>query len=362
MQARENLSEVLEKAVRNKSLKVLEKAEVIEFTLGTVPPVVKCEAHSPRALSPSSPQHRTSNLRQSRAGLCGRSPAFPPKRRSLPILRLLPPRFCTSRYDAENNYLQLEFDLAFDTVGFQGLVEATVRLFPRAPAIRVPVAMRNLRIAGRLLVGFSLVSKSPGVDKVETSFATQPEFDVSVSTVGIPITDFPMIEQFAIGKLQHILATRFVEPARSDADMVRIFCKRTLTKTLGPGGLLVVVVCSARSLRGKDGGGGAAGSSLSPYVALRFNGFHRRTHVLIDSVDPQWNAVFTFPVPATQCNCLQADVVDWAATGDPEVMGTSEVSVDTRSDRVRVDEDLKTATLKLVGGGGGAETLVGSLV
>lgn len=278
-------------------------------------------------------------------------------------------RFCTSRYDAENHYLQLEFDLVFDTVGFQALVEATVRLFPRAPAIRVPVAMRDLRIAGRLLVGFSLVSKSPGVEKVETSFATQPEFDVSVSTVGIPITDFPMIEQFAIGKLQHILATRFVEPARSDADMVRIFCKRTLTKTLGPGGLLCVVVSGARNLRGKDSGGGGSGRSdggspprLSPYVALRFNGFHRRTHVLIDSVDPRWDAVFTVPVPATQKNPLQVDVVDWGATGDPEVVGTSEVVVDTRADRVRVDEDLKSVTLKLVGGGGGAQAVAGRSV
>lgn len=237
-------------------------------------------------------------------------------------------------------------------MGFQALVEASVRLFPRAPAIRVPVAMRDLRIAGRLLVGFSLAAKAPGVDKVETSFATQPQFDVSVSTVGIPITDVPMIEQFAVGKLQHILATRFVEPARTDADMVRIFCKRTLTKGLGPGGLLAVVVHSARGLSSRDG----ASRTLSPFASLRFGGAHRRTHVLVDSDgggELRWDAVFTFPVPAAQQNDLQVDVVDWGAAGDPEVVGTAEVLVHTRDDRVRVDEDLKAATLKLEGGGGG---------
>lgn len=101
----------------------------------------------------------------------------------------------------------------------------------------------------------------------------------------------------------------------------------------------------------------AHAGSLSPYVQLRFGGSVKRTHVLIDATateKPVWNAIFTFAVPATAVNVLQLDVVDWGATGDPELVGTAEVSVDTRRDRVRVDEDLRPSTLSLVNGRGGA--------
>lgn len=250
-----------------------------------------------------------------------------------------------SRYDPEEHYLQLECDLAFDTTGFQALIDTVVRPVPLLPALRCPVALHDLSLHGRLLLGFALCAEAPGVARMEASFVEAPVLDVRVSALGLPLTDVPGVEAWATRSLARVLATNFVEPKRARVNTCRQFAKQTLGKQAGSGGTLLVAVMGASTLQAPH-----ALVAPSAYVECRYAGGVRRTHVAPCMAAPLWGCLITFPVPASavdDSHPLQLCVTDWAEVGEPAVVGEASVVVHWKAACVAVGDPLHTYVLPL---------------
>ena len=250
-----------------------------------------------------------------------------------------------SRYDPEEHYLQLECDLAFDTTGFQALIDTVMRPVPLLPALRVPVALHDLSLHGRLLLGFALCAEAPGVARMEASFVEAPMLDVRVSALGLPLTDVPGVEAWATRSLAKVLATNFVEPKRARVNTCRQFAKQTLGKQAGSGGTLLVAIMGASTLQPPN-----ALVAPSAYVECRYAGGVRRTHVAPSMAAPLWGCLLTFPVPPSavdDSHPLQLCVVDWAEVGEPGVVGEASVVVHWKAACIAVGDPLHTYVLPL---------------
>jgi len=242
-------------------------------------------------------------------------------------------------------YLQLECDMDFDTSGFQALIETVVRPVPLLPSLRCPIALSDLSLHGRLLIGFALCDEAPGVARIETSFVEPPSLEVHVSALGLPLTDVPGVEAWATRALGRVLATHFVEPKRARLNACRMFAKRTLGKQAGPGGTLCVAIIGASHMEARS-------TSVLPsaYVECRYAGTVRRTHVAPGTTEPHWGALLTFPVPGgddSETHVLHARIIDWAEPGEPAVLGDLHIPFCGRETVIAVGEPLHTHTLRV---------------
>ena len=61
------------------------------------------------------------------------------------------------------------------------------------PRVSGRVAVTHLNIAGRVLMGFHLFSRAPGIKGVDVSFIHPPEIDVKFSPFGMTVTEIPGI-------------------------------------------------------------------------------------------------------------------------------------------------------------------------
>jgi Ca2+-dependent lipid-binding protein len=125
---------------------------------------------------------------------------------------VVPPdlRLYISRFNPTEDYLQFEFDMNWQTVSSHILVRATVQPAPFLPTITIPVHVTDFSIAGRLLVGFRLVQRTPGVSGVDVSFEEKPQVNVSIRPLGLPINDLPGIHEFVMRKIGNMFAAKYV--------------------------------------------------------------------------------------------------------------------------------------------------------
>ena len=351
--AAENLQEALDKA-----------RQLLSLAGATLTPPA---LHSPcrSGASSSSKRHTctSSHLGASQRYSARSAPHSVPSRHSTtpPTLRLR-----RSRFDPAAQYLQMEFEMTLETSGFQALVrpisdlalrpsspppqiDTVVRPVPLLPSLRLPVALHDLSLSGRLLVGFALCPEAPGISRLETSFVDPPTMDVRVSALGLPLTDVPGVEAWAHSSLAKMLATHFVEPGRASVNACRLFSKQTLGKARGAGGTLAVAVVGAQALS-------AADDLLPPsaFVELRYGGVVRRTHVAAMADSPAWGALLTFPVPAECADHadLQLTLINWATPGEPHIMGDAQIQVDARSLTISVGDAMHARQLSLPPGAG----------
>lgn len=61
------------------------------------------------------------------------------------------------------------------------------------PRVSGRVAATHLNVAGRMLIGFHLFSRAPGIKGVDISFVHPPEIDVKFSPFGMTVTEIPGI-------------------------------------------------------------------------------------------------------------------------------------------------------------------------
>lgn len=61
------------------------------------------------------------------------------------------------------------------------------------PRVSGRVAVTHLNVAGRMLIGFHLFSRAPGIKGVDVSFLHPPEIDVKFSPFGMTVTEIPGI-------------------------------------------------------------------------------------------------------------------------------------------------------------------------
>ena len=98
------------------------------------------------------------------------------------------------------------------------------------PAVTVPVHITDFSIAGRLLVGFRLVQRTPGVSGVDISFEEKPTVNVSIRPMGrglvVPTTQLKFCVP-VINSLDDQTVTRFCIRARLKRHVTEV-CARAL--------------------------------------------------------------------------------------------------------------------------------------
>jgi Ca2+-dependent lipid-binding protein, contains C2 domain len=115
----------------------------------------------------------------------------------------------------------------------------------------VPVSVTALSIPGRLLVGFRLANRSPGVCGVDLSFVDQPGIHVAIQPAGFAVSGLPGVPAWVSGPLAGVFAPSSVAPGGSsygfgDASLRSL--DGSIAAASGPGGALVVGVASAQRL------------------------------------------------------------------------------------------------------------------
>ena len=72
-------------------------------------------------------------------------------------------------------------------------IAPSMRAHALLPRVSGRVAVTHLNLAGRMLIGFHLFSRAPGVKGVDISFIHPPEIDVKFSPFGMTVTEIPGI-------------------------------------------------------------------------------------------------------------------------------------------------------------------------
>ncbi len=72
-------------------------------------------------------------------------------------------------------------------------IAPSMRAHALLPRVSGRVAVTHLNIAGRVLIGFHLFSRAPGIKGVDVSFIHPPEIDVKFSPFGMTVTEIPGI-------------------------------------------------------------------------------------------------------------------------------------------------------------------------
>ncbi|KAL3130535.1 hypothetical protein ABBQ38_008347 [Trebouxia sp. C0009 RCD-2024] len=246
-----------------------------------------------------------------------------------------PPRFhfCHARYNPTRNYLQFEADMGFRSSGFQLVVAPSMRAHALLPRVSGRVAVTHLNVAGRMLIGFHLFSRAPGIKGVDVSFLHPPEIDVKFSPFGMTVTEIPGILNALKDKMQKSMSKDMVEPKRKYIDVESTWKKHLLNKAAGPGGLLIVTMVQARDLRYR-GMTMSNMKQIDAYCELRYGTQVFRTPCVRGSGNPAWNWQFEVSLTAPQGGQgpgahgeCQLKVLDAKALGDPGVLGTADISL-----------------------------------
>ena len=215
-------------------------------------------------------------------------------------LGVVPPdlNLYVSRFDPIAEYLQFEFDLDWRTVSSHIVIGATIKPTAFVPAVRIPIHVTDFAIKGRLLVGFRLARRPPGVSGVDVSFDAAPDVDVAVRPMGAPVSDLPGVHEFIKAKIASVFASNYVEPRRYYHDVEGPWLRSAgagAGTSVGTGGALIVDVAGARRLRPVDVDGQRK-TTANAYVELTYAGVTRTTATRLKTLNPDWNVRVAFPL------------------------------------------------------------------
>ena len=208
---------------------------------------------------------------------------------------VVPPdlRMYVSRYNPAEDYLQFEFDMTWNTVSSHILVRATVQPTDLLPPVTVPIHVTDFAISGRLLVGFRLTQRIPGVSGVDVSFENQPEVTVSIRPMGLPVNDLPGVHEFLRSRIAAVFAASYVEPRRYYQDVERMYLSATRGANAGPSGSLIVDVAGATRLPATN----KESRTSNPYLEVTYAGVTRYTATRLNTLNPDWSVRLAFPLP-----------------------------------------------------------------
>ena len=130
-----------------------------------------------------------------------------------------------ARYNPKADYVQFECDFDWDTNASHARIQAQIKPGMYLKSLNVPVHITNLSIHGKIIMGMRLVSREPGVSGVDVSFRDTPTVDVSVSPMGLPVSDIPGLHDWVISFIQNAIQKDFVEPRRLYVDVEHTYMK-----------------------------------------------------------------------------------------------------------------------------------------
>ena len=198
-----------------------------------------------------------------------------------------------ARYNPKADYVQFECDFDWDTNASHARIQAQIKPGMYLKSLNVPVHITNLSIHGKLIMGMRLVSREPGVSGVDVSFRDTPTVDVSVSPMGLPVSDIPGLHDWVISFIQSAIQKDFVEPRRMYVDVEHTYMKIAKKAQLeNSNGILVVRVMKCTNLVNRNISFGY------PYASISYRGRKARTATRPWSKRIEWGSRHEFDLPA----------------------------------------------------------------
>ena len=215
-------------------------------------------------------------------------------------LGVVPPdlNLYVSSFNPIAEYLQFEFDLDWRTVSSH-IVIGAIKPTMFVPAVRIPIHVTDFAISGRLLVGFRLARRPPGVSGRIGRLARRGarRRPCRGATDGAPVSDLPGVHEFIKAKIASVFASNYVEPRRYYHDVEGPWLRSAgagARTQPGPSGRSSSDVAGARRLRPVDVDGQRK-TSANAYVELTYAGVTRTTATRLKTLNPDWNVRVAFP-------------------------------------------------------------------
>jgi hypothetical protein len=199
-----------------------------------------------------------------------------------------------ARYNPKADYIQFECDFDWDTNAQHARIQALIKPGMYLKSLQVPVHITNLSIHGKLILGMRLVSREPGISGVDVSFRSTPTVDVSVSPMGLPVSDIPGLHDWVISFIQSAIQKDFVEPRRMYIDVEHTYLKlmkKSQLETNQSSGILVVRIMKCTNLVNRNISFGY------PFASISFRGQKARTATRPWSKRIEWGTRHEFDLP-----------------------------------------------------------------
>ncbi|EFJ11302.1 integral membrane single C2 domain protein [Selaginella moellendorffii] len=162
----------------------------------------------------------------------------------------------------------------------------------------------NLRIEGKLKLGFKFVAYYPYVGQLSIAFVTAPLLGLSVrplSSSSVDVTDLPLIASWVSKAVQAAIETCMVEPYPLVLDMIRLFGAeydldidkdgvRLLPASLHEikeAAFAILEILEGKDLEAKDRSGYS-----DPYVKIKMGKLKFTTSVKKQTLNPSWHELF----------------------------------------------------------------------
>ena len=197
-----------------------------------------------------------------------------------------------ARYNPKTDYVQFECDFDWDTNASHARIQAQIKPGMYLKSLNVPVHITNLSIHGKIIMGMRLVSREPGVSGVDVSFRDTPTVDVSVSPMGLPVSDIPGLHDWVISFIQNAIQKDFVEPRRLYVDVEHTYMKIAKKAQLeNSNGIVVIRVMKCTNLVNRNISFGY------PYASISYRGQKSRTATRPWSKRIEWGSRHEFDLP-----------------------------------------------------------------
>ena len=213
-----------------------------------------------------------------------------------------------ARYNPKADYVQFECDFDWDTNASHARIQAQIKPGMYLKSLNVPVHITNLSIHGKIIMGMRLVSREPGVSGVDVSFRDTPTVDVSVSPMGLPVSDIPGLHDWVISFIQNAIQKDLVEPRRLYVDVEHTYMKIAKKAQLeNSNGIVVIRVMKCTNLVNRNISFGY------PYASISYRGQKSRTATRPWSKRIEWGSRHEFDLPPFDDNDNDNDDVDDSA-------------------------------------------------
>ena len=197
-----------------------------------------------------------------------------------------------ARYNPKADYVQFECDFDWDTNASHARIQAQIKPGMYLKSLNVPVHITNLSVHGKIIMGMRLVSREPGVSGVDVSFRDTPTVDVSVSPMGLPVSDIPGLHDWVISFIQNAIQKDFVEPRRLYVDVEHTYMKIAKKAQLeNSNGIVVIRVMKCTNLVNRNISFGY------PYASISYRGQKSRTATRPWSKRIEWGSRHEFDLP-----------------------------------------------------------------
>ena len=197
-----------------------------------------------------------------------------------------------ARYNPKADYVQFECDFDWDTNASHARIQAQIKPGMYLKSLNVPVHITNLSVHGKIIMGMRLVSREPGVSGVDVSFRDTPTVDVSVSPMGLPVSDIPGLHDWVISFIQNAIQKDLVEPRRLYVDVEHTYMKIAKKAQLeNSNGIVVIRVMKCTNLVNRNISFGY------PYASISYRGQKSRTATRPWSKRIEWGSRHEFNLP-----------------------------------------------------------------